>query len=188
MAIVLFLAFPAIGSILIKRYVNNALILSVTEGFLRIIILYVFLKISTKLPTLKNLFMFHGAYHKLKYLVESKMEISKENMKASNKYDNLCSLGFLLDTLIITTILFSILQIVISPFSATARIILFIIIGSVLFEIKKWVKSISGVNISILPMSKAFQSVIASEPTEEIIDIVVKMSSMIKIGAEYDKK
>ena len=84
-SIVLFVCLPAGLSLVLKVFTDNRLVISIFEGFLRILIFICYIKSISLMPDIKRTFEYHGAEHKCLNCIEHGLELNVENVMKSSR-------------------------------------------------------------------------------------------------------
>ncbi len=95
LAVVLFIYLPAQIAEFIKLLTDNRLILSVTEGLIKIAIFVLYIYLCALIPDMKRVFQYHGAEHKSIFCHEAGLELTPENVKAQSRFHPRCGTSFL---------------------------------------------------------------------------------------------
>ena len=110
LALVLFVWLPAqlyewftmlVPAVKSNNKILNSLIKSVFEGFLRIVILVVYMLLVSRMKDIRRTFMYHGAEHKTIFCYESGLELTVENVKKQRRFHPRCGTSFLILMLIV---------------------------------------------------------------------------------------
>ncbi len=95
LAVVLFIYLPAQIAEFIKPLTENRLILSVTEGVVKILIFVLYIYLCALIPDMKRVFQYHGAEHKSIFCHEAGIELTPENVKKQSRFHPRCGTSFL---------------------------------------------------------------------------------------------
>jgi len=95
LALVLFIYLPAQIAEFIKLLTDNRLILSVTEGFIKIAVFVLYIYLCALIPDMKRVFQYHGAEHKSIFCHEAGLELTAENVKKQSRFHPRCGTSFL---------------------------------------------------------------------------------------------
>lgn len=168
---ILLIIIPSILVYLMDMIIAIPIISSLFEGIFRIIMFYFSLLLSGRIKKIKNMYMYHGAFHKISQCYENQDELTMENIKKYNYYDPNCGLSFIFVSMIISILSFSIIQVVRPDMLSTiSRIIYMFMISGIFYEIMLLLNS----QKKQLLIDKIFQKAMVKEPTEDILLIVKK--------------
>lgn len=107
--ILLFKALPAQIFLSLKPLVSNTLLLNAIEGLIRMGIFLLYLGGISLLPDVRRLFEYHGAEHQVIHCQEAGKELTPENAAAFSPTHPRCGTSFLLVTLVLSILVFSLL-------------------------------------------------------------------------------
>ena len=109
LAIGIFMGIPGFVFITLKSYIQEVVLLNLIEGGVRVIIFIVYLYAIKLIPDVQRVFQYHGAEHKVIHANEMNEELIYENIKKHNPAHSRCGTSFLLITLLISIVVFSLL-------------------------------------------------------------------------------
>lgn len=109
LAILLFLGLPAFVFTVLKKYIQNIVLLNLIEGGFRVTLFLIYLWAISFSNDIKRVFQYHGAEHKTIFTYESGEELTVENARKYSPLHPRCGTSFILLTLVISIVLFSFL-------------------------------------------------------------------------------
>ncbi|MBO4950094.1 MAG: DUF1385 domain-containing protein [Clostridia bacterium] len=95
LAVVLFIYLPAQIAEFIKNVTESRLLLSITEGVVKILIFVLYIYLCALIPDMKRVFQYHGAEHKSIFCHEAGLELTPENVKKQSRFHPRCGTSFL---------------------------------------------------------------------------------------------
>ncbi len=95
LAVVLFIYLPAQIAEFIKNVTESRLLLSITEGIVKILIFVLYIYLCALIPDMKRVFQYHGAEHKSIFCHEAGLELTPENVKKQSRFHPRCGTSFL---------------------------------------------------------------------------------------------
>lgn len=105
---VIFTVVPAVlASILFDRLVTNQFVNNLIEGGIKLSILLAYILLISQTPLIKRLFRYHGAEHKVINAYEAGDELTIENVQRRSRLHYRCGSSFILLTVIIGVIVYS---------------------------------------------------------------------------------
>lgn len=107
--ILLFKALPAQIFLSLKPHISNTLLLNGIEGLVRMGIFLLYLGGISLLPDVRRLFEYHGAEHQVIHCHEAGKELTPENAATYSPTHPRCGTSFLLVTLVLSILVFSLL-------------------------------------------------------------------------------
>ena len=135
LAIVLFLIIPLFLTRLINPYISSSLVFHLIEGFIRLVIFIIYLKLVGLIPDIKRVFTYHGAEHKVINAYEDGMPMEVE---AVRKYDTAhvrCGTSFLFVVLMIAIVVFALIGRPSLWLMVLSRILLLPVIAALGYEV-----------------------------------------------------
>lgn len=81
------------------------------EGVVKIIVFVVYMAIVAQMKTMKRLYSYHGAEHKTIACYEAGKELTVENVRPMSRFHPRCGTSFILITLLVSIIVYSIIPI-----------------------------------------------------------------------------
>jgi len=135
LAVALFFIAPLFLTKLINPYIGSSLVFHLIEGFIRLAIFILYLRIMSLLPDIRRVFSYHGAEHKA---VNAYEEGAPLEVEAVRKYDTAhvrCGTSFLFIVLIIAIIVFALIGMPSLWLMVLLRIILIPVIAAIGYEV-----------------------------------------------------
>ncbi len=106
LSVFLFMYLPALAFDGLNYITKGALngLAPLFEGFIRIIILVVYMLLVSKMKDIKRVFSYHGAEHKTIFCYESGEELTIENVRKNSRFHPRCGTSFLILMLLVSII------------------------------------------------------------------------------------
>ncbi len=133
-----FIAPLLVTRYLIDPYIGSALVSNLVEGFIRIGIFIVYLKLIGLIPDIKRVFAYHGAEHKTVNAYEAGSPLEVDAIKNYSTAHTRCGTGFIFIVLIIAIFVFALFGRPTLWLSITSRIVLIPVIAALSYEIMKF--------------------------------------------------
>lgn len=116
-----------------ERFVSN-----IIEGFIKIVLLLVYLFAISQTPLIKRLFQYHGAEHKVINAYEANLPLTVENVQAASRLHYRCGSSFIIFTAIVAVLIYSVYN-MINPYDSLweriyERLLLIPVVIGVSFE------------------------------------------------------
>ncbi|MCL2225168.1 MAG: DUF1385 domain-containing protein [Defluviitaleaceae bacterium] len=172
LALGLFMLLPAfLGGLVPVRPALTGVI----EGFLRIAIFVTYVFVISRSQDIQRVFQYHGAEHKAINCFESNLPLTHENVAASNRLHKRCGTSFMLVVMVITMILFMIIQVEGVWMRFASRILLLPLIAGLSYEVSvKWAGRRDNFLVrAIIFPGMLMQKMTTAEPDEKQIEIAV---------------
>lgn len=135
-AILLFKFVPALALEQLKAFTDNRILLNVSEGLIRMAIFLAYLLGISRMEEVKRLFQYHGAEHQVINCMEAGKEITVENALRFSPIHPRCGTSFLLVTLLMSIVVFSVISLDIGAIERTlAKLALLPVVAGLAFEL-----------------------------------------------------
>lgn len=181
LSIGLFMFLPTFLTGVITYFLPSLIFLrTVIEGILKVIIFIAYIYLSSKMPDVARVFMYHGAEHKSIFCYENREELTVENIKKYGRFHPRCGTSFMFITLLISIILFSFV-----PWESTVKRVIYkllclpLIMG-ISYEFIRY----SGKHDNLLSRILSFpglmiQRLTVFEPDDSMIEIAIAALSEV---------
>jgi len=171
-AVGLFMLLPAfIGSL-----INAPLAFTgVVEGLVRIVIFVGYVYLISRSKDIQRVFGYHGAEHKAINCYEAELPLTTENVAACNRLHKRCGTSFMLVVMVITMLLFMIIQIDGIWLRFASRILLLPVIAGLSYEVSvKWAGRRDNALVrAIIAPGMLMQRMTTAEPDDGQIEIAI---------------
>ncbi|MBR5376916.1 MAG: DUF1385 domain-containing protein [Lachnospiraceae bacterium] len=175
LAVGLFMILPYYASLLFKRFVSNAVLLSFIEGLIRLAVFVIYIKLISMMNDIKRVFMYHGAEHKCINCIESGMELNVENVRKSSREHRRCGTSFLLYVMVVSIIFFAFIQTPEKWMRVVLRLALVPVIAGVAYEfIRAAGRSTSPIIRALSAPGLWMQKLTTYEPDDKMIEVGIR--------------
>ncbi|MNK65383.1 hypothetical protein D3C87_846760 [compost metagenome] len=135
-AIFLFKFVPALALEYLKPIVGNLIALNAIEGLIRMSIFLAYLLGISRFEEVKRLFQYHGAEHQVINCMEAGKEVTVDNALAFSPIHPRCGTSFLLVTLLMSIVVFSVISLELGAIERTlAKLALLPVVAGLAFEL-----------------------------------------------------
>jgi len=185
-AVALFFIAPLFLTKLFGPYINSALVFNLIEGFIRLGIFIIYLKLMTLVPDLRRVFAYHGAEHKAVNAYEDGVPLEVEAIKGYSTAHVRCGTSFLFIVLIIAIIVFALVGLPSVWLMVLSRIILIPVIAAISYEITYFGARHTGNRLvrAILAPGLWLQTLTTSEPNDSQLEVSL---SALRKAIEIDQ-
>lgn len=185
-AIALFMMFPAVIAELLSKVIKNNVILSIIEGFIRLLIFILYILMISQMEDIKRLFMYHGAEHKTINCYESGKELTPENIKKHSRYHKRCGTSFLFFVMIVSIFVFMFITTDIIWLRFVLRLCLIPVVASFSYELIYLAGRTDNLFFTILSKPGMWiQKLTTKEPDEEMIQVAIISVESVLYGMAY---
>ncbi len=185
----LFIMLPAIIGDFLKNYIENKLILTATEGAVRIGIFLIYIALVSQMKDIKRVFMYHGAEHKSIHCYESGEELTVENVRKHSRLHPRCGTSFLLIVMVISIIVFFFIPNENMLIRLGLRLALLPVVAGISYEIIKFAGRHDNWFTAIISApGKWFQYITTKEPDDSQIEVAItSLKAVMPENAGEDK-
>jgi len=174
-AVALFFMAPLFLTKLLDPYIHSSLVFHLIEGFIRLAIFIVYLKLMTLVPDIKRVFAYHGAEHKAVNAYEAGVPLEVEVVKEYDTAHVRCGTSFLFAVLIIAIIVFALVGRPAVWLMVLSRIVLIPVIAALGYEViyfgANHIKN--GFVRAILAPGLWLQALTTREPDDSQLDVAL---------------
>ncbi len=121
LAVGLFIVVPSLlTDLLPEKYFDptdgglKGLYFNLVEGGIRLLIFFAYILLISLIPSLKRVFMYHGAEHKTITCYEKQKPLTVENVKTCSRVHDRCGTTFLFIVVVISVIVFSLVNVLLA--------------------------------------------------------------------------
>jgi len=180
----LFFLLPTLIAGFIPGLKEHAVLRSLVEGLVRILIFLGYMIFVSKTPDMKRVFSYHGAEHKTIRCYEAELPLTVENVRPQTRLHPRCGTSFLF-VVIIISILISALFSAIFPISNTllrllSRIVMLPFIVAIAYEFNRLVGRHDNKLTHILTAPGMwFQYFTTNEPDDSMIEVAIEALTLV---------
>ena len=109
LSVALFFITPLFLTKLLDHYIHSSLVFNLVEGLIRVAIFIAYLRLVGLVPTIKQVFAYHGAEHKAVNAYEDGAALELEAAKEYDTAHRRCGTSFLFVVLIIAIVVFAVI-------------------------------------------------------------------------------
>ncbi len=185
--VLVFIIAPTLVVNLAKHVTENAVVLNLIEGVLRIVIFIAYIALIAKMEDIKRVFQYHGAEHKTIHCYENGLEMTPQNAKGFYTLHPRCGTSFLMFVMIIALALFSLLGWPSLLWRIVSRVLLLPVIAGLSYELLRWAGSSDSALVKVLSMPGLWlQKITTNEPDEEQLEVAIcAMQAVVAEEGDY---
>ncbi|HAG05010.1 MAG TPA: DUF1385 domain-containing protein [Lachnospiraceae bacterium] len=178
-----------ISDFIVKPFGGGAVLRSITEGIVRIIIFICYLLIIAQMKDIKRTFMYHGAEHKTINCFENDKELTVENVKKQSRFHKRCGTSFLMLVMIVSMVVFFFVRTKIIWLRVLSRVLLLPVISGISYELIKWAGSHENKLVDIISAPGiCMQLITTKEPDESMIEVAIASLKAVLEEEPEEKK
>lgn len=170
----LFIAIPTGIASLFKNYGASDFTLNITEAFIRMLILLIYMYLISKMKDIYRLFQYHGAEHKTIFCYEAMEELTVENVRKQSRLHPRCGTNFIFLVMFVSIVIFSFTGWGAMVERLALRIVLIPVVTGISYELIKWLGKTDNVlsRIVAYPGLK-LQLITTKEPDDSQIEVAI---------------
>lgn len=185
----LFILLPTFLVGWVKNFVENSVLLSLSEGVVRILIFLAYLILVSRMKDIQRVFEYHGAEHKTIAAYEHGEELTPENARKYSRLHPRCGTSFLLIVMVISIIFFSFLKWETLWQRILYRLLLLPVVAGLSYEIIKFAgKSTNKFVKLITAPGLALQYLTTREPDDSQLEVAIEALKNVLTGNKEDDK
>ena len=115
--------------------ISSSLLFNLIDGFIRVAIFIIYLKVVTLLPDIKRVFAYHGAEHKAVNAYEADASLKVEAVREYSTAHVRCGTSFLFVVLMISIVVFALVGLHSPWLMALSRIVLIPLVAALSYEV-----------------------------------------------------
>ncbi len=172
LAIAIFIALPYGLSLLFQKVIPAQWAVTLLEGLFRLLIFVGYVSAISLMPDIKRVYMYHGAEHKCINCIEHGMELNVENVRKSSRLHKRCGTSFLLVVMLISILLFLLIQVPSPVLRFLLRLVLIPVIAGISYEFIRLAGRSDNVLVNAFSApGLLLQRLTTREPKDDMIEV-----------------
>ena len=197
LAFALFVWMPTFLFDLINKWANGsiAMLRTVFEGALRIIIFVLYMVIVARMKEIKRVYMYHGAEHKSIFCFESGEPLTVENVRKQKRFHPRCGTSFIFVMIILSIIISSVVAFAfpqlttIRPLWIAVKLLIMPLVMGLGYEFIKYAGCHDNILVKILSAPGLWmQRITTAEPTDDMIEVGIAAINAVIEHPESEPK
>ncbi len=182
-----FILLPTVLVNIVGKLTQNAFLLNLVEGIVRMAIFIGYITAISHLGDIKKTFMYHGAEHKSIHCFENGLELTPKNAQQFYTLHPRCGTSFLMFVMIIGLIIFSLLGWPNIWLRLLSRIMLIPVVAGLSYELLKWAGRSDSIVVKILSMPGLWlQKVTTAPPTDDMIEVAIASIKAVMVPPDTE--
>lgn len=180
LALFLFIFLPSFIIGFISPVKDKMVLRNLCEGLVRIIILLVYMKLTTLSPDVKRLFSYHGAEHKTIFCYEHGKELSVDNVRLESRFHPRCGTSFLLVVVVVSILVNSAVIESNTYLRMLYHLALLPVVVGISYEINRWCGAHDNVLSNVISApGKWLQRITTAEPDDGMIECAIRALELV---------
>lgn len=185
--IVLFVGIPTGSAHLLDGFFPGTVLQNLLEGLIRLIVLFLYIVLISRVSDIQRVFQYHGAEHKVIFAHESGEELNVENARKYSRLHPRCGTSFLLIVVLVSIFVFAFLGLEPLWWRVLSRILLMPLVAGISYEILKFSGRHAGSLLCrwlVLP-GLVLQKLTTREPEDSQLEVAIAaLNGIVKTGQE----
>ena len=192
-SVVLFFLLPTLIGGFFDRWIGNAVVRSLIEGVVRVIIFLGYMIGVSQMKDMKRVFSYHGAEHKTIRCYEAKLPLTVENARQMTRLHPRCGTSFLFVVIIVSILVSSIVFPYINWQNLWVRIgvklLLLIPVVGVTYEFNRFVGRHDNMVTRVLSAPGMWlQNFTTNEPDDSMLEVAIEALKLVLPDEEGSDK
>ena len=180
LALLLFIFLPTLIVGFIKPLTGNYVIRNLSEGFTKVVILLLYMKLCTRMSDIQRLFAYHGAEHKTIFCYEHGKPLTVENVRPESRFHPRCGTSFLLVVIVVSILVNSVVRLDNSFARMGAHLLLLPVVVGISYEINRWCGRHDNILSAVLSApGKWLQRITTFEPDDGMIECAIRAMELV---------
>ena len=178
----IFIIVPTVAVNFLGAFTDNAVLLNLFEGILRIVLFVVYIAIISRMKDIQTTFEYHGAEHKTIHCYESGRPLTPRNAASFETLHPRCGTSFLMFVMIIALLLFSLLGWPNLAVRIASRIIFIPLIAGLSFELLRYAGRSESALVKILSVpGLLLQKITTREPDASQLEVAIAAMNAVLV-------
>ena len=181
----IFIIVPTVAVNFLSAVTDNAVVLNIFEGILRIVFFVVYIVVISKMKEIQTTFEYHGAEHKTIHCFESGLPLTPKNADTFETLHPRCGTSFLMFVMIIALLVFSLLGWPDLLFRILSRILFIPLIAGLSFELLRYAGRHDSALVRILSVpGLLLQKLTTRNPNEAQLELAIAALKAVVVPAD----
>ena len=180
LALFLFIFLPTFLVGLFPALTKSYIIRNLCEGALKILILLLYMLLSSRMKDIRRVFSYHGAEHKTIFCYENRLPLTVENVRGQSRFHPRCGTSFLLVVVVVSILVNSFVHLDNSFARMLCHLLLLPAVVGISYEINRWCGKHDNTLSRILSApGKWLQRITTNEPEDSMIECAIRALELV---------
>jgi uncharacterized protein YqhQ len=163
-----------LAKIIFGHWVPDGIPQNLVEGAIKIVLLLGYISLIAKTPLIKRLFQYHGAEHKVINAYEAGVELTVRNVQSFSTLHYRCGSSFLIFTVIVGVIVYSLVPYTTLTERVIQRIWLLPVVIGLSYEVLQWTNRLRDTPLRFLGYPGLWlQKITTREPDDSQVEVAI---------------
>ena len=183
-SVVLFFLLPTLIGGFFDRWIGNAVVRSLIEGVVRVIIFLGYMIGVSQMKDMKRVFSYHGAEHKTIRCYEAQLPLTVENCRGMTRLHPRCGTSFLFVVVAISILLFALVSAVFPTSNMLVRMLIRLallpFVVSISYECNRFVgRHDNALTRALSAPGMWFQHFTTNEPDDSMLEVAIEALKLV---------
>lgn len=176
----LFVFLPAFLVGLIKPLTEKYFVRNISEGFVRVVILMLYMYLCSKEKDVRRVFAYHGAEHKTIFCYEHGKPLTVENVRPESRFHPRCGTSFLIVVVLVSILVNSVVRTPNTWARIGCHLLLLPVVVGISYEINRWCgKHDNKLSAVLSAPGKWLQRITTFEPDDKMIACAIRAMELV---------
>ena len=176
----LFVFLPAFLVGLIKPLTERYFVRNISEGFVRVVILMLYMYLCSKEKDVRRVFAYHGAEHKTIFCYEHGKPLTVENVRPESRFHPRCGTSFLIVVVLVSILVNSVIRTPNTWARIGCHLLLLPVVVGISYEINRWCgKHDNKLSAVLSAPGKWLQRITTFEPDDKMIACAIRAMELV---------
>ena len=181
----IFIIVPTVAVNFLETFTDNAVILNIVEGVLRIVFFVIYIVVISRMKEIQTTFQYHGAEHQTIHCYENGLPLTPKEASQFETLHPRCGTSFLMFVMIIALLVFSLLGWPDLLMRILSRIIFIPLIAGLSFELLRFAGSSDTTLVKILSVpGLLLQKLTTRVPDDAQLEVAIAALSAVAVPKE----
>ncbi|MDR0446907.1 MAG: DUF1385 domain-containing protein [Oscillospiraceae bacterium] len=176
----LFMLLPTFLAGWAGQFTDSRILKNLTEGALRIVIFVAYIGLTSRVPDMRRVWMYHGAEHKTIFCYERGLALTVENVREMPRRHPRCGTSFMFLVMLVSILVFSTVSWNGVLMRMALRLVLLPVVVGISYELVKWAGRNDNIITRIISApGKAMQGLTTKEPDDDMIETAIEALQLV---------
>lgn len=185
--LLLFVGLPTASAHFLDNFFPGTVLQNLLEGFIRLVVLFLYIILISRLSDIQRVFQYHGAEHKAIFAYEAGEGLNVENTRKYSRLHPRCGTSFLLIVVVVSIFVFAFLGLEPLWWRILSRVLLMPLVAGISYEVLKFSGRHAGSILCrwLITPGLLLQKLTTREPDDSQIEVAIAaLNGIVQTGQE----
>jgi uncharacterized protein YqhQ len=185
--VLLFVGLPTATAHFLRYLFPGTILQNIVEGLIRLLILFLYIILISRMKDIRRVFEYHGAEHKAIFAYESGQGLSIENARKYSRMHPRCGTSFLLIVVVVSIFVFAFLGLRPLWWRFLSRVLLMPVVAGISYEVLKFSGKYANSRFCrwLITPGLLLQKLTTREPDDSQIEVAIAaLNGIVSTGQE----